>query len=70
MNDHDRQSLAQRGPCRIEACECGVLHVTVGMITLRLQPTTARALADALEQALAQTDCAALASLERGRWND
>ena len=70
MNDHDRQPVAHRGPCRIDQCECGVLHVTVGMITLRLQPTTARALAEALELALAQSGCAALASLAGARWND
>ena len=70
MHDHERQSLAHCGPCQIDRCDCGVLHVTLGMVTLRLQPATARALADALEQALALTGTTALAPRERARWND
>ena len=70
MPDHDRHAIAHSGPCQIEQCDCGVLHVTVGMATLRLQPTTARALADALARALALTADTELVAIERARWND
>jgi hypothetical protein len=56
MNDrHRRTPVANLGPCTIEQCDCGVLHVTVGMITMRLQPETAGALCSALQRALAST---------------
>ena len=70
MNDGHRHALASNGPCSIESCDCGVLHVTVGMITMRLQPTTARALADTLLRALAITENPAVDAFERARWND
>ncbi len=71
MNERHRpHPLAQSGPCTIEACDCGVLHVTVGMLTMRLQPTTARALAEALGHALAITENPAIEALERVRWSD
>lgn len=56
MNDrHRRTPIANFGPCTIEQCDCGVLHVTVGMVTMRLQPETAGALCCALQRALATT---------------
>lgn len=71
MNErHRSHAVASSGPCTIESCDCGVLHVTVGMITMRLQPTTARALAEALGTALAITENPALDAFERVRWND
>ncbi|HWB77945.1 MAG TPA: hypothetical protein VG755_23435 [Nannocystaceae bacterium] len=53
MNDsHPRHRVASLGPCSIEQCDCGVLHITVGAITMRLQHETARALSIALDRAL------------------
>jgi hypothetical protein len=53
VNDfHPRHRVADVGPCVIEQCDCGVLHVTVGMMTMRLHGDTARALSIALDRAL------------------
>lgn len=54
MNDlHHRHRIATVGPCIIEQCACGTLHVEVGVVTLRLHPSTAHALGIALTRALA-----------------
>lgn len=55
IDRHQRTPVANFGPCTIEQCDCGVLHVTVGMMTMRLQPETAGALCLALQRALAST---------------
>lgn len=61
MNDpHHRQRIATVGPCIIEQCACGTLHVEVGVVTLRLHPSTAQALAVALTRALALCETPAL----------
>jgi hypothetical protein len=52
MRTHQTRHLASLGPCTIELCDCGVLHVTVGAVTMRLQPETARALVTVLDRAL------------------
>jgi hypothetical protein len=51
--DHKLERVAQIGNTRIDRCVCGVLHVTVGSITVRLKPDDARGLKEALERALA-----------------
>ena len=39
MDLHDtRQLLAENGLGRIERCGCGMIHLTVGALTLRLTP--------------------------------
>lgn len=53
---HPRHRVANVGPCVIEQCDCGVLHISVGMTTLRLHGDTARALALALDRALTLCD--------------
>jgi hypothetical protein len=58
-HQHHTHPLANLGPCSIEQCACGVLHVTVGAVTVRLQPETARALATVLDRALAAPDLGA-----------
>ena len=41
------------GPlCRVDACGCGTLHVSVGIFTMRLKPRAARELAESLLAAL------------------
>jgi hypothetical protein len=59
-HQHHTQPLASLGPCTVEQCACGVLHVTVGAVTVRLQPETARALATVLDRALASRDAPVL----------
>ena len=67
MHEHPRLALVPDGPCQVEQCDCGVLHVTLGMLTLRLQPSTAHVLASALQRALAITG---VVSLDRPRLHD
>lgn len=44
------------GPlCRVDACGCGTLHVSVGIFTLRLKPRAARELAESLLAALEES---------------
>lgn len=39
MDQHDeRQLLAENSLGRIERCQCGMIHLTVGALTLRLTP--------------------------------
>lgn len=41
------------GPvCRIDRCGCGTMHLTIGALTLRLKPSAARELAEALTSAI------------------
>ena len=45
------------GPvCRIDRCGCGTMHLTIGALTLRLKPSAARELADALASAVDLSD--------------
>ncbi len=50
---HQTHRVATVGPVTVEQCDCGVLYVTVGMLTMRLQPDTARTLSVAIDRALA-----------------
>jgi hypothetical protein len=59
-HQHHTQPLASLGPCNVEQCACGVLHVTVGAVTVRLQPETARVLATVLDRALMTRETAVL----------
>ena len=59
-HQHHTHPLASLGPCSVEQCACGVLHVTVGAVTVRLQPETARALATVLDRALTVREPAVL----------
>jgi hypothetical protein len=64
MNDpHHRHRIAAVGPCIIEQCACGTLHVEIGVVTLRLHPSTAQALDAALTKALVLTRAPALVEL-------
>jgi hypothetical protein len=38
MNDHTRRPLAQLPLGQVERCSCGVIYLTVGDITMRLNP--------------------------------
>jgi len=47
-----RRSLAKRASFSVEQCECGAIHVTVGYITIRLEPCAYREMAMAVIEAL------------------
>lgn len=51
-----RRVLARQGGVLVDQCECGTLHVTVGMCTLRLPRGAAEALCVVLADALRQLD--------------
>jgi hypothetical protein len=50
--DHHARHLAGNGACNVGQCTCGMLHVTVGPLTLRLEPGAAGTLRDVLTAAL------------------
>ncbi len=47
-----RSLLASGSTCRIEQCACGTLHVTLGPLTLRLEPEAAADVAETLRAGL------------------
>jgi hypothetical protein len=51
--DHHARHLAGNGACHVGQCSCGMLHVTIGPITMRLEPDAARTLRDVLAVGLA-----------------
>lgn len=51
-----RRRLAERGTFIVEICDCGAVHLTIGFLTLRLDPCAYRALAGALDDALRVLD--------------
>lgn len=51
-----RRILAQGSVCRVEACDCGVLHVSFGPVTLRLQREAVASLTRTLGEALRKSD--------------
>lgn len=55
MTTHERKLLVRRPECRIELCSCGVYHVAVGAITMRMTAEQASAVFEALGTALAPT---------------
>lgn len=53
MVDHRRKTLVSKPGCRVEECTCGVFHVSVGAVTVRLPRTQLQGLLEALADALA-----------------
>ncbi len=47
MHDHS-EFLAGNPHCNVQRCGCGVVHITVGPVSLRLEPAAARELRDTL----------------------
>ena len=48
-----RQSkLAERGPCRIDYCSCGKVHLSYGQITLHLTPERLRDLGACIDMGM------------------
>ncbi len=47
-----KRTLVAQGPLsQVEECSCGILHVTIGALTLRLQPDCVASLAETLTEA-------------------
>ncbi len=56
---HPLTPLARRRVCQIEHCSsCDVLHLTIGPVTLRLEPGAARQLGHALAEAMERLESA------------
>ncbi len=60
--DHPTRSLAGTPHCNVLHCGCGMLHLTLGPITMRVEQSAARTLRDVLGAALAVLDDEARAS--------
>lgn len=53
MHHHQTRTLAGTTHCNVLQCSCGMLHVTLGPLTMRVEPGSARTLRDVLDAALA-----------------
>jgi hypothetical protein len=66
-----RTTLAQGAHCKVERCDCGVLHLTIGPVTFRATPEMTESFLATLSEAVHQLalrspdDCAASPA---GRW--
>lgn len=47
-----RRVVAQGPVCTVEQCACGVLHVTIGVLTIRLQTEVVASIWETLGEAL------------------
>jgi hypothetical protein len=47
-----RQTLAQASHCKVELCDCGVLHLTVGPVTFRTTPDMTESFLATLSEAV------------------
>jgi len=50
--EHRTRTVAQNEQCTVQQCTCGMLHVSVGSVTVRMRPAAAGQLRDALAAAL------------------
>jgi hypothetical protein len=45
--------VVARGPvCTIEECSCGILHLTIGVFTIRLEPSVVASVGQTIGEAL------------------
>ena len=51
-----RRTLATSPGCKVEACDCGTLHLTLGPLTLRLERDAVQDLQGTLASALQRMD--------------
>lgn len=54
--EHRTRNLGGDSHCNVLLCTCGMLHVTIGPVTVRLKPGAAEQLRDVLTDALQQID--------------
>lgn len=52
MEGCERHRLAECGIFKIDACDCGIVHLTIGCLTLRLEPSAYGELANAIDESL------------------
>lgn len=52
MGPTGRKVIARGEACTVEECGCGVLHVTIGVITLRLHPSAVASIHETIGDAL------------------
>ncbi len=55
-NGCSRTLLAHGATSKVEACSCGTLHVTIGALTLRLDPNAASDIVETLTRAVVRHD--------------
>jgi hypothetical protein len=41
----EKRTLATHGPFNVQVCDCGAIHLTLGFVTVRLEPSAYRELA-------------------------
>jgi hypothetical protein len=46
-----RRRLAEHASLSVDACDCGAIHLTIGFVTLRLDPHAFRELATTVREA-------------------
>lgn len=49
--EHKLRLLSQLGQCRVEGCSCGVVHLSLGAVSIRLSTQQATDLAQAMRSA-------------------
>ncbi|MEM7153902.1 MAG: hypothetical protein AAF799_13720 [Myxococcota bacterium] len=54
--EHKLRTLVRTDHCKIDHCQCGAVHISVGNTTVRVQTNNARELRDALVRAMAEID--------------
>ena len=47
-----RRRLAERASFSIDECDCGAIHLTIGYVTMRLEPCAYREVAALMTEAL------------------
>jgi hypothetical protein len=50
--DNRRAALAHRGQFRVDQCACGIVHLTIGAVALRLHPLACAELTRTLLEAV------------------
>ena len=55
MAVHQRKEVVRRPDCRVELCSCGVYHVSLGAVTMRMTLAQLSSLFEALGVAIAPT---------------
>jgi hypothetical protein len=77
MGENTREKLAEGQFCTVEACNCGVLHVSIGPFSIRLEAAVVESIWVTLGEAIrrlatrpagaAQHTCGAAGSTDRRR---
>lgn len=49
-----RRTLAQSQSSRVDLCSCGHVHLSIGPVTLRLEPVVLQSISTVLDQAVEQ----------------